>query len=71
MPESHKADRVLLVDDNPVNLQVLYEALEAEGVSHQLILLEGANHNLGGIDPGKTENALRKAMAFVRFHMEE
>ena len=47
------------------------EALAAVGVSHQLILLEGANHNLGGIDPGKTENALRKAMAFVRFHMEE
>jgi acetyl esterase/lipase len=47
------------------------DALEKHGVTHQLILLEGANHNLRGIDPGRTENAHRKAMAFVRAHMEE
>ena len=47
------------------------DALEKRGVTHQLILLEGANHNLRGIDPGRTENAHRKAMAFVRAHMDE
>ena len=46
-------------------------ALEESGVTNQLILLEGANHNLRGIDPGQTDNAHRKAMAFVRYHMEE
>jgi acetyl esterase/lipase len=46
-------------------------ALKEHDVIHQLILLEGANHNLRGIDPGQTENAHRKAMAFVRYHMEE
>jgi acetyl esterase/lipase len=47
------------------------DALEEQNVIHQLILLEGANHNLRGIEPGQTENAHRKAMAFVRYHMEE
>ncbi len=31
MNEPPTADRILLVDDNPTNLKVLYEALEAEG----------------------------------------
>ena len=29
--ESRRADRLLLVDDNPTNLQVLFQALEDEG----------------------------------------
>jgi hypothetical protein len=47
------------------------ESLEKHGVHQQLILIEGGSHNLDGVPPGQTENALRKAMAFVRYHMEE
>ncbi|MCB1121988.1 MAG: alpha/beta hydrolase [Verrucomicrobiae bacterium] len=47
------------------------EALEKLGVSHQLILLEGAEHGFRGIEPERVEQAHRKAMAFIRYHMED
>jgi acetyl esterase/lipase len=59
------------LDVNNEQAVQMNDALEEHDVIHQLILLEGANHNLRGIDPGQTENAHRKAMAFVRYHMEE
>ena len=47
------------------------EALNKFNVPNQLILLEGAEHGFRGIDPARVEQAYRKAMAFVRFRMED
>lgn len=47
------------------------DALKNLGVPHQLILLEGASHGFRGIEPERVEQAHRKAMAFVRFRMED
>jgi len=47
------------------------EALESLKVPHQLVILEGAEHGLRGIETERVEQAHRKAMAFVRHRMED
>ncbi|MCZ6672847.1 MAG: alpha/beta hydrolase [Verrucomicrobia bacterium] len=47
------------------------EALDSQDVPHQLILLEGAKHGFRGIETERVEQAHRKAMAFVRYRMED
>ena len=42
--ETETTDRLLLVDDNPTNLQVLYQALEAEG--YELLVAQSGEEAL-------------------------
>ena len=46
-------------------------ALDKLGVPNQLILLEGAEHGFRGIEPERVDQAHRKAMAFIRYRMED
>lgn len=49
----------------------MVEALKKHGVRHELIIAQGAEHGFRGVEPGRIDALYRKAMAFVRYHMEE
>ncbi len=47
------------------------EALAAAGVDHDLILLDDTEHGLRGASPETLDHVYRKALAWIRGHMEE
>jgi acetyl esterase/lipase len=49
--------------------EVMAEALRRIGVKHELILVEGAGHGLGGGDPRAEERAHERAADFIRTHL--
>ena len=49
---------------------MMAEQLEKQGIEHRLIAIPGAEHGLGGGDPGQIDAAYDMALKFVNDHMK-